>query len=215
MEIELQYLFPVEPRLVVPTELADFQLEGSARVTIIDRFWDGDALQLRRSGSTLRIREQSGSGGPALCWKGVATRRKDGAKQRQEIELPIDHVPTDGAQMTETLAANHLDAMIIADTGLDDLPDLHAIGELRNRRSTHLYRQGLHIVELTWDRITYPTGEGETRLEVETKSPQAAAFLGAMARDLQEIYGERLVPAPHGKSRELCNRLYPDLLANR
>jgi inorganic triphosphatase YgiF len=212
MEIELQYLYSTAPRLVIPTELADFDLEESRRATILDSFWDTEQLALRRAGSTLRIREQSGSSSAVLCWKGVATRRDDGAKQRQEVEIPLESIPDDDAQMQRILQEHRLVELIRADSGIEQLPRLRDIGSLRNRRSMHTYRQGLHVVELTWDRVTYPIGDGETRLEVETKSPQAARFLTGFDADLRALYAPHLSRAPHGKSRELCRRLYPDLL---
>ena len=71
--------------------------------------------------------------------------------------------------------------------------------------------QGLHRLELAWDRITYPVGEPEARLEVEAKRQRAARFLADVHAELLKLYGKKLVPAPHGKAKEMCRRLYPEM----
>ena len=73
--------------------------------------------------------------------------------------------------------------------------------------------QGLHRLELAWDRITYPVGEPEARLEVEAKRQRAARFLAEVHASCCKLYGKKLVPAPHGKAKEMCRRLYPDMFA--
>jgi hypothetical protein len=211
VEIELQYLYRSTDAMMVPAELAGFALAESLSFEIVDSFWDTHELQLRRAGCSLRIRRQSNLPHPVLTWKGPSEWRDDGARQREEVEVPIDHVPTDAAAIIEALKRYHLWELVGPPAGLGDEIELEKIGELKNRRSSHLYVQGLHRLELAWDRITYPVGEPEKRLEVEAKRQRAARFLGDVHSELLKLYGKKLVPAPHGKAKEMCRRLYPDM----
>jgi hypothetical protein len=90
--------------------------------------------------------------------------------------------------------------------------ELHAIGALRNRRSEHRYEHGLHRLDLTWDELEFPTGPPQTRLEVEAHSDVAARLLEQAAAELAALFGDELQPPERGKARELCERLYPELL---
>ena len=98
------------------------------------------------------------------------------------------------------------------------LPDFAALNpgyrcSHRNRRSEHRYEHGLHRLDLTWDELEYPTGPAELRLEVEAASPHAERLLEQAAAELQVALGENLSVPERGKTRELCERLYPELLA--
>jgi hypothetical protein len=94
---------------------------------------------------------------------------------------------------------------------LGKTPNLAMIGELENRRSTHDYVQGLHHVELCWDRLRFPLGPTQIRLELETKNDYAGRFIGDFDRELREIFNGALSDAEYGKAKELCVRLYPEL----
>jgi hypothetical protein len=48
---------------------------------------------------------------------------------------------------------------------------------------------------------------------VEAKRQRAARFLGDVHEELLKLYGKKLVPAPHGKAKEMCRRLYPEIFA--
>jgi inorganic triphosphatase YgiF len=196
---------------MVPAELAGFALAESLSFEIVDAFWDTHNLELRQAGCSLRVRRQSNLPHPLLTWKGPSERRDDGARQREEVEVPIDHVPTDADEILEVLRRYHLWELVAPHAALPDDVRLEMIGELKNRRSSHLYVQGLHRLELAWDRITYPVGEPEARLEVEAKRQRAARFMADVDRELRAVYGKRLQPAGHGKAKELCRRLYPDV----
>jgi len=213
MEIELQYLYTGDEPLVVPAELASFALASSAIFDIRDTFFDTPSLALRMAGCSLRIRRQSNTPTPFFTWKGPSVRREDHAREREEIEFPVDHIPADGAEMAEMLHAAKLHKKVRGALGA--LPELAVIGELENRRSSHEYVQGLHRVELCWDRLRFPLGPPQIRLELETQSSAAGRFIGAFDRDLRALFGKRLVEAEHGKAKELCVRLYPERFGDR
>ncbi|MGA0122665.1 MAG: CYTH domain-containing protein [Gaiellales bacterium] len=209
MEIELQYLYTGDDPLVVPAELASFALATSEIFDIRDAFFDTPALDLRMAGCSLRIRRQSNAPTPFLTWKGPSVRRVDHAREREEIEFPVDHIPADGAEMAEMLHAAKLHKKVGAIIG--EVAALAIIGELENRRSSHDYVQGLHRVELCWDRLRFPLGPPQVRLELETQSNASGRFISAFDRELRAMFGKRLVEAEHGKAKELCVRLYPEL----
>jgi len=215
VEIELQYLYRSSDPIVVPAELAGFALAESLSFEIIDRFFDTDSLEVRHSGCSLRVRRQSNLPHPLLTWKGPSERRADGARQREEVEVPIDHVPTDGAEIVDVLRRYSLWDVVRDTAGMTDEAALEPIGELKNRRSSHLYVQGMHRLELTWDRLTFPVGEPQVRLEVETKRSGSSRFIAAVDADLRRLFGKRLARAEHGKAKELCVRLYPEAFDDR
>jgi hypothetical protein len=212
MEIELQYVYAADGAELVPIELAGFSLAESASFQILDTYYDSGALALRRAGCSLRVRQAHNLARPRLVWKGAATRRPDGAKERDETEIPLDVVPPGSEELARLLARFHLWEAIVEAADVEEGTPLHVIGELRNHRSSHTYVQGLHRLELTWDRLSYPVGPPETRIEVEARTESEARFLERVDAELRELFGTRLVPATQGKSRELCARLYPDLL---
>ncbi len=208
MEIELQYLYTGEEPLIVPVELAGFSLADSEMFDIRDAFFDTPNLDLRRAGCSLRVRRQSNLSTPVLTFKGPSVRRADHAREREEIEVPIDHIPGEGDEMVEMLRSAKLHKKVSGI--LKGSPELARIGELRNRRSTHDYVQGLHRVELCWDRLRFPIGPSQIRLELETQSSASGRFIGAFDTDLRAIFGDQLAEAEYGKAKELCVRLYPD-----
>jgi hypothetical protein len=77
----------------------------------------------------------------------------------------------------------------------------------------HVYGEGALELELVWDRLHYPRGPGEVRVEVEAKTRSAADLLGVVGAELEVRFGDDLRPATRGKARELCSRLFPQLSA--
>ncbi len=211
MEIELQYLYTGDEPLIVPVELANFALAGSQIFDIRDSFFDTSNLDLRRAGCSLRVRRQSNLPTPILTWKGPSTRRPDRAREREELEAPVDHIPADGAEMLEMITVANLFGKVTGVLGAT--PTLALIGELENRRSTHDYVQGLHRVELCWDRLRFPLGPTQIRLELETQNDAAGRFIGAFDEELRALLNGDLTDAEYGKAKELCVRLYPELFA--
>ena len=210
VESELQFMYRGEGPPLVPVELAKLTLAGSERTQLVDTYYDTDDLRLRRAGCTLRIRQAVNRTRPRLTWKGSAVRRR-GAKEREETEVPLEHLPRDGAELAEKLVELGLWDLVRKAMKRRKGGRLESIGEVRNDRSTHSYVRGLHRLELTWDRLDYPVGPPETRLEVEVKSRPARRFLKAVQAELDAIYGGALVSPPRGKVKELCDRLYPDV----
>ena len=211
VELELQYLYEGKEDPVVPTRLGDMVLAGSRNLHVVDTYYDTAGLDLRRSGCKLRVRQVDGGAQPLLTWKGASRRRKHGAKQRQEVEVPLRALPADGEELGRLLRRYRLWALVRKAAGTDDV-ELREIGRLRTERSAHTYVSGLHRLELAWDRVEFPTGPAELRLEVEMKSQTAASRLARAQERLSQLFGDDLVERPRGRTRELCARLYPELV---
>jgi len=212
MEIELQYVYEGDLQPSVPTELAGLKLAGSDSFALTDTYFDDDRLALRRAGCVLRVRVDDSRPAALLAWKGPS-KREGRRRKRHEVELPIPAVPTEHAELERLLREHGIDRLIRKAAGLDGDIELHEIGQLRNDRSRHTYVQGLHRLELTWDRLEFPTGPAETRVEVEVKSRHAHRYLEQADEELRRLLGADLRPVSRGKVRELCERLYPELLA--
>jgi uncharacterized protein YjbK len=213
MELELQYLYRGERQPIVPTELAHLTLAGSETFTITDTYFDTEDLELRRAHCSLRVRTAENRASSHLTWKGPPKRRRRKGKKRTEVELPISSIPDTDGDLTRLLRKHGL-WEVIRDAA--DLPDpfcLNPIGQLHNERSTHTYAQGLHVLELCWDRIEYPIGSPELRVEVEVKSRVTEPYLEQADAALRELFGSDLTKPKRGKVQELCTRLYPDVLA--
>jgi inorganic triphosphatase YgiF len=211
-EIELQYVFDGDDPPVVPVELADLILARSENRDLLDTYYDTADLELRNAGCTLRVRQTEDETPPVLTWKG-SSRRSGRAKERKEVELPLRRPVKDGEELVEVLRHYKLWREVRKAADLSDDAELREIGRLRNRRSAHTYASGLHRLELTWDRLEYPTGPAESRLEVEVKSDATRRYLARVADELEKVYGSALVKPRRGKVKELCIRLYPELAA--
>jgi uncharacterized protein YjbK len=212
VEVELQYLYTGSAAPLVPTRLADLELGRSRHFTLLDTYYDTEQLELRRNGCSLRVRQSDDAVLPSLTLKGPS-RRRSGAKARYEIEVEIAKLPAEIEDIRELLGAldllEELERLAESAKGLE----LHPIGALRNTRSQHRYEHGLHRLDLTWDELQFPTGPNQTRLEVEANSDVAARLLEQAAAELEALFGAKLVTPDKGKTRELCERLYPELLA--
>lgn len=209
-ELELQYLYRGRDEPVVPTRLGDLVLADSQNLSVVDTYYDTAALDLRRAGCKLRVRQVDACSGAVLTWKGSSRRGKHRVKERQEVEVPVPAPPNDGEELARLLRGYRLWTLVRKATGRADA-ELREIGQLRTERSAHVYVSGLHRLELTWDRVEFPIGPGELRLEVEMKSGSALSRLGSVRERLARLFGDDLDDAPRGKTRELCARLYPDI----
>ncbi|MFL5928821.1 MAG: CYTH domain-containing protein [Gaiellaceae bacterium] len=212
MEVELQFLYRGEPPLVVPTRLADLELHRSRTISILDTYFDTASLDLRRNGCSLRVRQAENVVSPLLTLKGPS-RKRTGAKRRYEAEVEIEALPPQIVDMNALLVELDLLEKANALAGLAETARLVPVGALRNRRSEHRYEHGLHRLDLTWDELEYPTGPSEIRLEVEASSEPTERLLDRVATELRAVFGDDLLEPEKGKTRELCERLYPELLA--
>jgi uncharacterized protein YjbK len=212
MEIELQFVYRGNGPLVVPISLGDLELRRSRMASILDTYFDTTSLELRRAGCTLRVRQAENVVKPLLTLKGPS-RKRTGAKTRYEAETEIEHLPAEILNMSSLLHDLDLLEKVHALADLEQTPRFVPVGELRNRRSAHRYQHGLNRLDLTWDEIEFPTGPPELRLEVEAHSPTAERLLEQAATELRAVYGDDLAEPERGKTRELCERLYPELLA--
>ena len=213
MEVELQYAYRGESPPVVPTRLAGLVLAGSESFRLTDTYFDTEDLDLRQAGCSLRVRVSDDDGRARLTWKGRSRRHRSG-KRRPEVEVPIATVPDEPGILGALLERHGIDRLIGRACAIREPFDLHAIGDIRNDRSRHTYVQGLHRLELTWDQLEYPVGPAETRVEVEVKSRLAERYLSQAEEDLRTLFGDDLEAPARGKVRELCIRLYPELVSS-
>jgi hypothetical protein len=212
VEVELQFVYQGHAAPLVPTRLADLELGRSTQFSLLDTYYDTSALDLRRNACSLRIRQSDGEVLPRLTLKGPS-RRHSGAKVRYEAEREIAKLPGEIDDIRDLLRAldllEELERLVPAAGG----HELRPIGALRNRRSAHRYEHGLHRLDLTWDELEFPTGPPQTRLEVEAHSDLATRLLEQASAELAALFGDALAPPERGKTRELCERLYPELVA--
>lgn len=212
MEVELQFVYHGRRPLVVPTCLADLELRRSVARTLLDTYFDTEALDLRRAGCSLRVRQADDRLRPCLTFKGPS-RKRAGAKRRHESEIKIQSLPTVNDELVGVLRDNGLETVVRKFAAFEFDSELQPIGQLRNRRSEHRYAHGLHHLELTWDELEFPTGEPQIRLEIEACSESAERLLQKAEAEVIDLFGDALSPPELGKTRELCERLYPELLA--
>ena len=213
MEIELQYVVADGIQPTVPVELAGLTLARCESVAVTDTYFDTEDLELRKAGCSLRVRVTDRDPTPQLTWKGRAHRRRGNGRVRSEIELPLESFPDTPDELARLLARHGIDDLVTEAVGAALIGELRPIGRLSNQRSRHTYVQGLHRLEVTWDRLEFPVGPEEVRVEVEVKSRHAARHLDLADAELRELFGDALRPARRGKVRELCERLYPELMA--
>lgn len=212
MESEVQFLYTGQGPPVVPTRLADLELTRSRPITLLDTYYDTEALELRRSRCSLRVRQATDSVCPLVTLKGPS-RRSSGAKHRYENEVELTRLPTDIDDMARLLGELGLLEEVQRLAGVSSGIELKQIGALRNERSSHRYEHGLHRLLLTWDELQFPTGPPQVRLEIEAGSKPARRLLKQAADELLDLFEGRLTKPERGKTRELCERLYPELLA--
>ena len=212
MEVELQFVYHGGTPLIVPTSLADLELRRSATRTLLDTYFDTEALDLRQAGCSLRVRQADDWPRPRLTFKGPS-RKRAGAKRRHETEIKIGSLPAGNDEILAVLREKGLETAVRKFAAFEFDSELHPIGQLRNRRSEHRYAHGLHRLELTWDELEFPTGSPQIRLEIEARSECAERLLQKAEAEVMELFGKDLSPPELGKMRELCERLYPELLA--
>jgi hypothetical protein len=204
-EVELQYRYRGAPQEIVPIELAGLPLNRSKRVDLIDTYFDTEQLALRDAHCSLRIRREHGRQ-PRLVWKGPPRHRPDGAKAREERQVVFSgHL--DPSEFGALLASTGLADIVVGLIGPEACAQIRSIGELHNERSVHVYGSDECGLELVWDRLQYPTGPAETRLEVEATDANALDLLAVADEELRAVLGPELEASRRGKARELFARL--------
>ena len=141
----------------------------------LDTYYDTAALDLRRSGCSLRVRQSDGSVSPRLTLKGRhASERR--AKARYEAEMEIAKLPGEIDDIRDLLRA------------LDLLGELERLAEPRLGKScteSARYATGVRAslrarpppARPDLGRARFLTGPPQTRLEVEAHSDVAARLL--------------------------------------
>jgi inorganic triphosphatase YgiF len=184
-EIERQYvLHGDEPSL--PPTVGGFSLHDREERRIRDTYLDTDGRDLRGAGAVLRVRDQNGR--LLATYKGTGSLDDAGTRTREEIEGPLGD-DRDGHEAFVAARRHTQEAFAV-------------VGELHNDRSAFHYRDGGDAVELVLDRLTYPDGSTERRLEVEGSAAAVRAFADALE---QVVPG--LEPATTSKGEELARRL--------
>jgi inorganic triphosphatase YgiF len=182
LEIERQWR--AHPGLRLPESIGDWCAIDHRDELLVDYYYDTADLQLAGQRARLRVRRAAAAD--------IATLKRrvssDGhLRRRIEIEGPYDGDP-------ETSVA------FVAARLLTQRP-LTLLGRIVTARATRVYSLGTRRVEVARDRVSYPVGRDEWRLEAEGE-----------ARDVLEIGHmlERLplglAPVRRGKVQTLLRR---------
>jgi inorganic triphosphatase YgiF len=184
VEIERQWLAPDDVEL--PDRIGPFEAAEVEQREIVDTYLDTAEFALREGGARLRIRVQDGR--RLATFKRSLEGPADGVRRREEIEGAADGDPeaSDAFRAARGLST---DALV-------------AVGTLHTARSARAYRHGSHVVEATIDRLRYPDGSSETRVEAEGDEQSVEAF----ARELEHVV-TGIEPAATTKGAELSRRL--------
>jgi inorganic triphosphatase YgiF len=184
VEIERQWIAPDDVEL--PDRIGPFEATDVEQRSITDTYLDTPESALREGGARLRIRVQDGR--RLATFKRSLEGPADDTRRREEIEGAADGDP----ELSEAFrAARALSA-----------DPLVPVGTLHTARSARDYRDGSHVVEATIDRLRYPDGSRETRVEAEGDEESVEAF----ARELEQVV-LGIVPAATTKGAELSRRL--------
>jgi inorganic triphosphatase YgiF len=184
VEIERQWLAPDDVEL--PDRIGPFEAGDVEQRTIVDTYLDTADRALREGGGRLRIRIQNGR--RLATFKRSLVGAADGVRRREEVEGPADGDP-------------ELSDAFVAARALSDEP-LTPVGTLHTDRSAREYRHGAHVVEAVVDRLRYPDGSTETRVEAEGDEESVVAFAIELERAVSG-----LEPALTTKGAELSLRL--------
>jgi inorganic triphosphatase YgiF len=184
VEIERQWLAPDDVEL--PDHVGPFAAAEVEQREIVDTYLDTADFALRAGGARLRIRVQDGR--TLATFKRSLEGPADGVRRREEIEGAADGDPEDSEAFR---AARALSA-----------DPLVPVGTLHTARAARVYRHGAHAVEATIDRLRYPDGSRETRVEAEGDEESVEAF----ARELVQVVSG-IEPAATTKGAELSRRL--------
>jgi inorganic triphosphatase YgiF len=184
VEIERQWIAPDDVEL--PDRIGPFEAGEIEQRSIVDTYLDSADAALREGGGRLRIRVQNGR--RLATFKRSLEGAADGVRRREEVEGPADGDPelSDAFRAARSLSSEPLEP----------------VGTLHTDRTAREYRHGSLVVEAVIDRLRYPDGSEETRVEAEGDEESVEAF----ARELTQVIAG-IEPAATTKGAELSLRL--------
>ena len=181
-EIERQWR--AHPDLRLPAEIGEWRCVRDLDERLFDYYYDTSDLELHRRRARLRVRTSD-----ALIYATLKRRISStaGLRRRVEIEGPCTPDP-------ETSVA-FIAARLLT------LKPLVEIGRIITARATRIYTCQGRGVEVVWDRVTYPIGRDEWRLEVEGEADDVTEVAV-----LLEQLRLGLAPVRRGKVQTLLRR---------
>jgi uncharacterized protein YjbK len=182
LEIERQWR--AHPSLRLPAEIGEWHAVEDLDERLFDHYYDTADMELHRRRARLRVRRSH-----VLTYSTLKRRVSStaGLRRRIEIEGPCARDP-------ETSVA-FIAARLLT------LQPLVEIGHIVTARATRVYTSQGRAVEVVRDRVTYPVGRDEWRLEVEGEADDVTQV--AM---LLEQLRLGLAPVRRGKVQTLLRR---------
>jgi inorganic triphosphatase YgiF len=182
LEVERQWR--AHPRLRLPSRIGAWHAIDDRHDRLVDHYYDTSDMQLDIQRARLRLRSAG------ACELATLKRRVsscDGLRRSIEIEGPFDGDPEASVAF---VAARLL-----------TLKPLLEIGRIVTARSTRIYGKAEQTVEIATDRVSYPVGDDEWRLEVEGETRD----VDEMAQLLERM-PLGLAPVRRGKVQTLLRR---------
>ena len=170
--------------LVLPEAIGAWQAVDDGEHRLVDHYYDTADLTLAGQRARLRVR-RTGYAEVATLKRRVPSGGR--LRRRIEIEGPFDADP-------ETSVA-------FVAARLLTLHPLGPIGRIVTARTTRVYARDERTVEIAHDRVSYPVGGDEWRLEAEGR----AADVREIARLLERM-ALGLAPVRRGKVQTLLRR---------
>lgn len=181
-EVERQWR--AHPSLQLPAAIGAWRAIGDRSERLVDHYYDTADLELDRQRARLRLRS-SETAEVATLKRHVTSSA--GLRRRVEIEGPCDGDPE--------LSLAFVAARLLT------LQPLIELGRIVTERTTRVYADGERSVEVVRDRVSYPVGDDEWRLEAEGEISDVSE-LGALIERLPLGLG----PVRCGKVRTLLQR---------
>ena len=182
VEVERQWRAHASLRL--PAAIGNWRLVDALEERLVDHYYDTTDLELHAQRVRLRVRRSD-----SLRYSTLKRRlsSSEGLRRRIEIESRCDD--------------DHEASAAFVAARLLTLRPLAEIGRIVTARATHLYAHDDRCVEVVRDRVSYPVGEDEWRLEAEG-DPADVTEIGALLERLPL----GLAPVRRGKVQTLLRR---------
>jgi inorganic triphosphatase YgiF len=148
--VEIERQWRARAGLHLPSAIGPWRVVAERRQQLVDHYYDTAERQLAEQRARLRVRHDDDAA--------VATLKRrvpSGGRLRRRIEI---EGPCDGDPETSV-------AFVAA--RLLTLQPLDRIGRIATARTVRVYVCGERAVELARDRVSYPVGADEWRLEAE------------------------------------------------